>query len=488
MATAFARLLLGSFGIATVSLAAACEWLTGPNADEQPQVWIAQHRLVLRVGDETRLTARYLKSSLSALEDVEDADWRTSDERVIRVRRDGTVTAVGPGVASVSVEHAGARDEVEIRVVEGEPSYDMRWASVSVGRETVCALTTGGEAYCWGADTYGAVADGERRMWTGTYSPVRVVGEIAFASIAVGDFHVCALTPAGDVYCWGDAAGMIGHDIRTALNEPHLVDFGRPFSRLAAGANYNCGLDRDGVAYCWGFAMSGELGDGIIGLHSRTLPHPVKTEMRFVDILPGAIRTCAITLDGRLYCWGDGSFGDLGNGSFDMAAIPVPVAGGHVFRRMTGRGHTCGEDSTGTSWCWGSSHWYQITADSQTVATPVRLPDTKQFDRVIAGTVTTCGLDPGGAAYCWGLDRYGLLGAGGQAGQRCGIDQFPCSDSPIPVAGGLRFQMLGLGLETSCGITVDQALYCWGSNRSGALGAGTPADYSEVPIRVVDPW
>ncbi|HEX7049199.1 MAG TPA: hypothetical protein VF188_03220 [Longimicrobiales bacterium] len=473
--------------VAGLAGVAACDSSTGPD-DGPPDLWIGQHKVVLRAGEEARLTALYLHSQLSGLDSVREATWRSSNTSVLRVRGDGSVTAAGAGVATVSLEYRGERDAVEVRVVDSAPAYHTEWASVTVGFETVCAITAGGETYCWGNDYYGAVADGARRAWTGVYSPVRVMGGQEFSSVALGLFHVCALTPAGTAYCWGDAGAMIGLAGHESINEPRRVDFDRPFNRLAAGRNYNCGLAAGGTAYCWGVVSFGELGDGVLGLHTRRHPYPVKTELRFVDIRPGGPRTCALTTAGRAYCWGAGSFGELGNGSRQTYAVPVAVSGDHIFEGITGRGHTCGRDTAGTVHCWGSNKWHQIGMDGDLYTTPVELPPEEQFQRVIAGTVTTCGLNAAGTAYCWGLDRYGNLGAGGPAPQRCDIDQFPCSDEPLEIAGGLRFQSLSLGLKTSCGVTVDHALYCWGSNLSGQLGAGLLVESSNTPVRVVDPW
>lgn len=471
---------------ASFLLCAGCDASTAPDEPE-PHLWIGEHKVVLRAGEEARLTAIYLHSQLSGLDTVEEAAWRSSASGVLAVRRDGSVTALAPGVATVSVEHRGKRDAIELRVIDGTPAYRTEWATVAVGSGTTCATTVEGEAYCWGDDYYGAVADGARRAWTGVHSPVRVAGKHRFAEIGIGTFHVCARTPAGAVYCWGDG-GAIGRPSAISVDEPVRVDFDRPFSRLDAGANVTCGLDVEGTAYCWGFAASGELGDGILGLHSRDRPHPVATDERFAQILVGGSRVCALTASGQAYCWGSGSHGDLGTESNETQAVPVPVSGDHIFEEITGSSHTCGQTAAGTIHCWGANKWHKIDGDVPAYFTPSELPPAKQFDRVIAGTVTTCGLTSDGTAHCWGLDRFGNLGAGGRAAQQCDIDLFPCSDHPLEVAGGLRFETLSLGAESSCGVTVDGALYCWGSNRRGRLGAGSLIEYSDVPVRVVDPW
>lgn len=66
------------------------------------------------------------------------------------------------------------------------------------------------------------------------------------------------------------------------------------------------------------------------------------------------------------------------------------------------------------------------------------------------------------------------------------IDEFPCSVTPVQAQTELRFTSITAGHLSTCGITADGALYCWGGNTWGELGDGTTVS-SVVPVRVPVP-
>lgn len=74
---------------------------------------------------------------------------------------------------------------------------------------------------------------------------VPVAASAGHGRIAVGDEHVCVLTPSGAADCWGgaEAAGHRG-----------------PFGQIVAGGLHTCGLTPSGAAECWGSDCSGESG------------------------------------------------------------------------------------------------------------------------------------------------------------------------------------------------------------------------------------
>ena len=63
----------------------------------------------------------------------------------------------------------------------------------------------------------------------------------------------------------------------------------------------------------------------------------------FVQVSIGDLHTCAVAVDGLIYCWGDNYFGQLGDGTTERRLTPVQVHGGALrFRRVVaGFRHTC---------------------------------------------------------------------------------------------------------------------------------------------------
>lgn len=94
------------------------------------------------------------------------------------------------------------------------------------------------------------------------------------------------------------------------------------------------------------------------------------------------------------------------------------------------------------------------------------------FRQVSAGIFHTCGVTPDDRAYCWGLNADGQLGNAMNTGPEL-CDNFPCSTRPVPVAGGLRFRLVSVGGDHTCGVTPGDLVYCWGFNSAGQLGNGT---------------
>ena len=221
-------------------------------------------------------------------------------------------------------------------------SWAIRWTPVAVyggltfkavatgPRGHTCGLTTDGAAYCWGHGNAGELGNGSRD-WSST--PVAVAGGLTFAALVAGFLSTCGLTPDGVAYCWGDNHwGQLGGD-SCAICEgltPSPVAGRLTFVALAAGWQHNCGLTGAGAAYCWGLNEYGQLGSSTTGssdpLVVDSRPHAVAGRLSFSAIAPGWRHTCGLTSAGAAYCWGDNTYGQLGNGSTTSSVIPVPVA------------------------------------------------------------------------------------------------------------------------------------------------------------------
>lgn len=422
------------------------------------------------------------------MQELADGRWTvvSSDADILAVTEEGRVRALAEGVAKVLVQRGSAKDSATI-VVRAPAAPATSWMSVSVGDETVCAVAADRRAFCWGGDYYGAVGDGALRRWTAAHAPVAVGGGASFASVTVGRFHACGLTAEGRAMCWGDGKVLDGADASDPVLQPRVEGASVRFTALTAGDYHVCGIDLAGAAYCWGLGAFGELGDGVSGSHRRGTPTAVATSLRFSQVLAGHHRTCGVTRENTAYCWGLASMGRLGTGSDVNQAAPAAVAGGLPFTSVSGRSHMCGTTPAGEVHCWGPDMLNQIGSGSSFLSRPFPLAPQKQALAVTAGTTTTCGVGAG-STYCWGSDENGLLGSAGAAAEVCaGVDRIPCSASPLPVAGGMRFVQVSMSANSACGITEKGELFCWGSNEKGQLGNGSPAAYSTAPVRVADP-
>jgi alpha-tubulin suppressor-like RCC1 family protein len=142
----------------------------------------------------------------------------------------------------------------------------------------------------------------------------------------------------------------------------------------------------------------------------------------------GRGHTCAATADYRTFCWGDGTFGQIGDGNTITRNTPTEVAGGLSFRRVSaGAYHTCGETTDNRGYCWGNNGVGQLGDGTHfnSRLTPVAIAGGLRFSQLSAGGIHSCGKTPAAVAYCWGWNITGEVGDGTTI-QRL---------SPVPVAG-----------------------------------------------------
>ncbi|HEY0015943.1 MAG TPA: hypothetical protein VGC13_06475 [Longimicrobium sp.] len=358
-------------------------------------------------------------------------------------------------------------------------------ASVAVANDApvVCALTTEGAAYCWGGNNFhgnlgtGSIDTGETYHTT----PERVAGGVRFTTISAGPTYTCATTAGAKLYCWGEYPGPVGFGKVPAPREIAGVRFAEV---TAMGWGFGpCGLSPEGQAACAAFDAS-----GFAPVAPGQAFSAFTRSLSFVDAGGNSSRTylhqCGLR-EGMVLCWGENWYGELGNGartpvgSLEPVASPAPVAGSTRFTSVgTGMNHACALATDATAWCWGRGLYGMLgtggTADSPA---PAQVAGGLRLARLSVGKFHACGVAIDGAAYCWGLNTHGALGAG---------TAVEFSATPVQVAGGLRWKQVSAGEYTSCGVTDDDGVYCWGRNESGQLGNGSRTA-SPVPVRVAFP-
>ena len=153
--------------------------------------------------------------------------------------------------------------------------------------------------------------------------------EWSFSQFTSNGGYTCALTTTGQAYCWGlNNQGQLGNNSTTNSRIPVAVQMpaGVSFQSITAGSLHTCALTTTGQAYCWGLNNQGQLGNNST-TNSRI---PVAVQMpagvSFQSITAGSLHTCALTTEGKAYCWGYGGSGQLGNNSTTDSSIPLAVS------------------------------------------------------------------------------------------------------------------------------------------------------------------
>src|SRR3954471_21864544 len=123
---------------------------------------------------------------------------------------------------------------------------------------------------------------------------------------------------------------------------PAVTAAGAVWTQVTVGAQHTCALASNGHAYCWGHF--GPLGTGSTP-SGPGIPAPTRVAggLQFAQISAGTEHTCAITTEGKAYCWGRGVEGQLGQSLKKNSPRPVAVSGGLPWQAiLPGSDHTCG--------------------------------------------------------------------------------------------------------------------------------------------------
>ncbi len=399
---------------------------------------------------------------------------------------------------------------VFVQGLQGEP------VTLAAGEEHTCVALADGRVQCWGSNVNGQLGTGHP-SYSPQYRAVFVTGLAGkVIDLAAGSWHTCALLENGHVQCWGaNNTGQLGDGSTTGRARPVTVQLPGPATWITAGCNHTCTLLRDGRMYCWGWNNYKQLGDGT----TMTRPRPVRVTAvsgQGVTIEAGCVHTCAAYVDpqgqrqvscwggasniikpsdgwvnlllmraGLMYtciltqahdvvCWGDNTYGELGDGTYTAHRTITPVIGleRKVYYMSTGAraNFTCAVRDDGMAFCWGSNMWGQMGNGSLTLSPiPDRVRHLPAIRNMDVGSSFSCAVLTNGTLDCWGK-RFNT-----------GFTTDLSVPTRVPDVSGV--QDLTLGESHSCVLMANGGVRCWGDNHYGQLGDGTTT-LSTTPVTV----
>ena len=168
------------------------------------------------------------------------------------------------------------------------------------------------------------------------------------AIVSAGGQHTCGVSVAENVYCWGaNGTGQLGDgttDGRTTAGPPIAMPTPDPISRITTGDDHTCAITAAGEAYCWGWNLLGQLGVG--DTLNRLAPTKVNLPagVKLVEISTGGAHTCGVADDGRALCWGSNGCRPTRRRDDDepvnpvFVSLPVGVTMSDIVAAST---HTC---------------------------------------------------------------------------------------------------------------------------------------------------
>lgn len=240
-----------------------------------------------------------------------------------------------------------------------------------------------------------------------------------------------------------------------------------------------CAVKTDHTLWCWGANSHGQVGDGS---GAPDIPEPTQVPIpggNVASVATGGEHACALTIDGRLYCWGMNEYGQVGDGQVGgqgdvLLPAEITSLGDQVAQVSAGFEHTCALMKNGSLYCWGHNVYGEIgdgTSQEINIAdavkpVPVAISSLGTDVAVLsAGGFYTCIIKTSdGSLWCWGDNTEGHLASGDT------VNRTVPTVSPMPGP----WLDVDTGVVLGCGLKTDGTAWCWGRDELGQLGTPTP--------------
>jgi alpha-tubulin suppressor-like RCC1 family protein len=225
---------------------------------------------------------------------------------------------------------------------DGGVTSPLKATALSVGYSSACAVLDDGGIVCWGTTVYDLLGTTNSESPPSTTVPTRVagIGE-RVTSLSMGTDSVCAVTTRGRVWCWGSNCydgnaipelcltggdgGQFGEAAPNTTGIPvPITGFSGEATAVSVGTGFTCALMARGTVECWGAGDLGQTGDQDM---SSLVAEPVSGLEHATAVSAGSGSACAITAGGGVVCWGANGVGQLGDNSTANSAVPVQVSG-----------------------------------------------------------------------------------------------------------------------------------------------------------------
>lgn len=315
-----------------------------------------------------------------------------------------------------------------------------------------------GDVFIWGEGIGdGMMGGGAQRIGNPSISKVDALMPKALEStvaldihnIACGGRHAVVVTKHGEIFSWGEeSGGRLGHGIDTDVPHPRLIDYlsGMNIELVACGEYHTCAVTISGDLYTWG---DGTHNSGLLGHGSETshwMPKKVSGNMEGIHvsyISCGPWHTGAVTSAGQLFTFGDGTFGALGHGDHISTCVPREV---EALRGLRTTRVACG--------VWHTAAVVEVITES-------------------SGPEAS-GLSSSGKLFTWGDGDEGRLGHSNKEARLVP----ECVDALV----NENICQVACGHNLTVALTAAGRVYTMGSTAYGQLGS--PRANGKVPILV----
>jgi alpha-tubulin suppressor-like RCC1 family protein len=368
------------------------------------------------------------------------------------------------------------------------PPASGRRALLAAGFLHAMAPGPGGEILAWGGNASGELGDGTTQSRSTPVVVRDLGGHGLVLGVAAGVTHSMAVTADGDVLAWGhNASGELGSQNSSDSLLPVLVKGVKRARAVAAGDGWSMALESDGTVLAWGNNQSGQLGDG-----NAPIDHPLPATVYGLSAGSGVIQITAgysfgliLKSDGSVWAWGNGTSGQLGDGSTDKRSAPTPVKGlgpgSGVIQVAGGGSFSLALKSDGTVLAWGNNESGELGDGKAPVDSSIPVPvkglgPDSGVVAISAGAAFALALKSDGTVFAWGNNESGELGDG-----KAPVD----SPIPVPVKGlghGSGVIAIAAGGSHCIALTKKGEILAWGNDSHGQLGDGGAPPMHPTPV------
>eukprot|EP01088_Endostelium_zonatum_P020096 TRINITY_DN7243_c0_g1_i1.p1 TRINITY_DN7243_c0_g1~~TRINITY_DN7243_c0_g1_i1.p1 ORF type:complete len:631 (+),score=137.51 TRINITY_DN7243_c0_g1_i1:27-1919(+) len=324
--------------------------------------WGSGHSGRLGQGHERDRFTPFLVPSLSQthISQVSCGDYHT-----LALTEHGKVYAWGlSGNGRLGLGQIFTHDQELVLTPQSVPKFEQSEVTVkqiACGYISSGAITTDGKLYMWGGSEKGQLGFGNDKG--NKYEPTELVineagKKIKIGQLACGTWHTACVTEFGEnILTWGEGAnGKLGHEDECDQLVPKAIPRFKSvgsnslvrISQISCGNFHTAILSTDGTVYCWGEGSYGQLGLGPnITKFGKPAPLVIgEKDSKVVQISCGANHTAALLGDGRMFSWGYGMNGRLGHGNETDCVYPKQI---EAMKDKKVRYIVCGGSHTGAT-------------------------------------------------------------------------------------------------------------------------------------------
>jgi uncharacterized repeat protein (TIGR02543 family) len=341
---------------------------------------------------------------------------------------------------------------------------------VELGNNRSAALTQNGKVFQWGGFISSPSTPSD------ITASFNLTGADKIIQLALGYDYSLALSQDGKVFSWTQTTG------RTDITSSFQLSYDKVVS-IAAGRQHSAALTENGNLYLWGYNVSGQIGNNSTTYQMSPLnitnQFALIGEDRIVDVKLGYYHSAALTANGRIFTWGYGYNGQLGDNATQNRSVPTEITsrfalaeGDKLVQINLGSLHTGAISANGRVFLWGNNEVGNIgdntSLNNRLVPTEITsrftLSENEKIVKIELGSSNSAALTSNGGLYIWGSNAYGEIGDG----------SFDYRYVPRYVQSLVAD--ISYGYFYGCSVKTNGDVYTWGINDYGQLGDNSTTD------------